>query len=185
MSQNVKRIAVIGNGGGGKTTLSTKLSRNLQIPVTHVDSIQFLPQLKKRPIEETREILNRVADEESWIIDGFGPLDVIERRFELADKIIFIDFPLWRHFWWATKRQINSFKNKPRGELPRDCNEATLSHTIDLYKTLWRVHQELRPQFLHLFATPEYRGKVVKITDLSQWFFLFERKDGYVAVQGL
>src|SRR4051794_21063442 len=95
------KVAVIGNGGGGKSTLSRRLAEIHQLPLTHVDSVQFLAGLNVRPLDQTRPLLNDLADAPRWLIDGFGPMDVIARRFEQADRIVFVDFPLWRHYWWC------------------------------------------------------------------------------------
>lgn len=57
----MNRIAVIGNGGGGKTTISRRLHQIYQLPLTHVDSIQFLAGMIPRNTEETRSILNQLA----------------------------------------------------------------------------------------------------------------------------
>ena len=46
--------------------------------------------------------------EPAWIIDGFGGMDLIARRFAAADTIIFVDFPLYTHYWWALKRQART-----------------------------------------------------------------------------
>jgi len=164
----MKKIAIIGNGGGGKTTLSRRLHELYQLPITHVDSIQYTAGMKSRPIDETRKILNEVTESEKWIIDGFGPLDVMEKRFLNADLIVFVDFPLWRHYWWCTKRQIKSFWS-PRKELPEGCNEASMAHTLRLYKILWRVHQQIRPQLLEIFSRPEVAPKVIPIENLVSW----------------
>ncbi|MGZ3649924.1 MAG: hypothetical protein ACXVB9_03680 [Bdellovibrionota bacterium] len=162
------KIAVIGNGGGGKTTLSRRLAARHDLPLTHVDSIQFLPGLKVRPQDETRRELNRIAEGDRWLIDGFGPLDVMERRFELASRIIFVDFPLWRHYWWATKRQVKS-RRHPRPELPPGCEEGTLTHTWQLYRVLWRVHTVIRPQLREIFSRTEISSKVLLIKTPLEW----------------
>lgn len=164
----MKRVAIIGNGGGGKTTLARILGERHGLPITHVDSIQFLAGMKVRDPLETTARLNQVADQERWLIDGFGSFDVMERRFKLADKVVFVDFPLWRHYWWCTKRQFKSIWF-PRTELPAGCNEATLSHTIKLYKILWRVHQQIRPRLIELFERPEMKDRVVRISNLKEW----------------
>lgn len=104
----IDKIAVIGNGGGGKTTLSRSLASRYGLPITHVDSIQYLAEMKVRPKDETTAMLLEVASKERWIIDGFGSIDVMRARFEIADIVVFVDFPLWRHYWWCTKRQIKS-----------------------------------------------------------------------------
>ena len=166
------KIAVIGNGGGGKTTLSRRLGEIHQLPVTHVDSIQFIPGMQIRPMEETRKILGEITAQENWLIDGYGPLDMIEKRFMMADKIIFVDFPLARHYWWCTKRQIKSLWSR-RSELPEGCNEASWAHTVKLFKTLWRVHTQMRPELIRILKRDGLRDKVLFITKFTQWKAIF------------
>lgn len=168
------KIAIVGNSGGGKTILSRKLSEFYKIPVTHIDSIQFLPGMVVRPLDETRKILKEITLQENWLIDGFGPLDLLEERFLMADKIIFIDLPLWRHYWWCTKRQIKSFKVK-RAELPEGCNEATLKHTVKLFQTLWRVHKKMKPELMKIFNKEKIKPKMIYIKNLEQWENLYNK----------
>lgn len=168
------KIAVIGNGGGGKTTLSRRLGHIYQVPVTHVDSIQFIPGMQIRPMEETRKILSEITAQENWLIDGFGPLDMIEKRFMIADKIIFIDFPLARHYWWCTKRQIKSLWSR-RSELPEGCSEASWAHTVKLFKTLWRVHTQMRPELIRILKRDNLRSKVIFVKTLADWNHAFKQ----------
>lgn len=169
-----RRITVIGNSGGGKTILCRKLSQLSQIPVTHIDAIQFLADLKIRPHQETIAALNEVMRKDSWIIDGYGPLDILEERFQLSDQIVFIDFPLWRHFWWCTKRQIKNIWS-PRVEIPQHCNEATWEQTIKLFKSVWKVHHLMRPELLKILHRPNNEKKLIYVTNLAQWNDLFQQ----------
>ena len=166
------RIAIIGNGGGGKTILARKIALKRRLPITHVDSIQYLSGFEPRPEEETRALLNKVAAENKWIIDGFGPIDVIERRFERADLIIFINFPMWRHYWWAAKRQLKSFRH-PRSELPQGCSEASISHTIHLFKVLSKVNEHVIPVLKKMLSSPKLKNKVIEITSVEEWDLLY------------
>ncbi len=169
-----KRIAVIGNSGGGKTVLCRRLSQLNNIPVTHIDAIQFLAGLKIRPHQETIATLNEIMQKESWIIDGYGPLDILEKRFQLSDQIVFIDLPLWRHYWWCTKRQVKNVWS-PRREIPQDCKEATWEQTIKLFKTVWKVHQLMRPELIRILKRPENSQKLIIISNLSQWEIVYKK----------
>ncbi len=164
----MKKIAIIGNGGGGKTTLSRQLKEFYNLPLMHVDSVQFLTGMNIRNTSETSNILSNYANQEKWIIDGFGSLEVMEERFNQADRIIFVDFPLYQHYWWCTKRQIKSLWS-PREELPANCNEATIPYTFKLYKTLWRVHRTIRPKLLEVFNRPNIAGKVIVVKNTNDY----------------
>jgi adenylate kinase family enzyme len=170
---NIKKIAVIGNAGGGKTTLSRKLSQVHKLPLHHVDTHQFVAGMQRRENFQTVQILNQIQEQDSWIIDGFGPLDIIEKRFMIADRIIMVDFPLWHHFYWSTKRQIKSLW-APRTELPAGCNEFTIEHTVKLYKTIWKVHTQMRPELLRILARENNRDKVVHVKNKRDWRNIFD-----------
>lgn len=79
MKTEFKRIAIIGNGGGGKTTLAKELAAKYSLPVTHVDSIQYLAGMNVRDPLETTNILNKLAEREHWLIDGFGSFEVMQK----------------------------------------------------------------------------------------------------------
>ncbi len=163
-----KRLAIIGNAGGGKTTLSRALAALYNLPLTHVDALQFTSGMNIRPHSESIALLTDIQSRDEWLIDGYGPLDILEKRLERADKIIFIDFPIWRHYLWATKRQIKSLWS-PRAELPENCKDATLRQTVKLYKAIWTVHTQMRPEMLRILARDGLVSKVAIIRTLSDW----------------
>lgn len=156
----MKRIAIIGNAGGGKTTLSRALSRVMNLPVFHVDSYQYTQGFQVRPHEEATKELAAIHAQDQWIIDGFGPLQILEQRLERADQIIFIDLSLWRHYWWVTKRAIQSLW-APRQELPEACSDLSFRQMRRVYSTLWKVHYKMRPQLLQILK--RYSEKTVFI----------------------
>ncbi len=169
----IKRIAVVGNAGAGKTTLSRNLATIHQLPLTHVDSIQFLAGMKIRPHPESIQILNQIQDSDQWIIEGYGPLDIIEKRFQMASHVVFIDFPIWRHFWWSTKRQISNAWSK-RKELPEGCDEFSFAQTKKLYRTIWKMHKKMRPQLLKIFARENLKSKMIYVRTYSDWIQIFK-----------
>ena len=135
----MQRVAVIGNGGGGKSTLSRLLADRHGLPLTEVDQLQYGPAWEVVDRELVARRLREVQAGERWLIDGFGPMDVIDERFRRADTLVYVDFPLWIHFWWAAERQIALHA----GEL--DLGRPP-PPTERLFEAIWRVHQELKPQ---------------------------------------
>ncbi len=143
-----QRIAIIGNCGGGKSVLSRRLAERYDLPLTFVDAVRLLPFWRRRPLDEVHRILAEVEATDRWIIDGFGPDACIMQRFARADAIVFIDFPLWRHFWWVTKRQLQGIGRGPRPELPAGCRERSLGYTVHLYRSLLHIHLRRRRKLL-------------------------------------
>lgn len=168
-----RKIAVVGNIGGGKTVLSRRLAKLYSLPLVHVDSIEFLPGLQRRPAAESCTLLKKIEEQETWLIDGYGPLDLIENRFDIADVIVFIDLPIHIHFWWTLKRQITNLW-APRSELPSNCNELNWDHTQRLLKSLWSMHQRMRPELLKIFFRENFKNKLVLIQSRREWKRCFE-----------
>ena len=139
---------VIGNGGGGKSTLARALSGAWDLPWIEVDRIQFAPGWVRVADDEVRSALAAVHRTERWLIDGFGPWDSIVERFARADTLIWVDHPLWVHFWWAAERQIAVALGQPRLGGPEGCDLSEV--TRQMFEAIGRVHDELRPRLLDL-----------------------------------
>lgn len=157
-----KKISVIGNACSGKTTLSRHLAEKYQLPLVHVDSIQFLPGMQLRNPDDTRKLLMDEAQKEAWIIDGLGPLKIIEKRLQLSDVIICLRPPLWKNYLRCIKRQITGLFIR-RSELPPDCFESTPAQTFKLFSTIRNVHNGLWPQLDRIFLEETYRSKVIYV----------------------
>ncbi|MBO5055756.1 MAG: hypothetical protein J6C64_05300 [Lachnospiraceae bacterium] len=91
------KILIFGIVASGKTTLAEELSRKMGIPHYEGDCIAWgFPGEKryKRSEEEQREIIYQINENESWIIEGTYR-ESQKILYDLADKIIFLDTPLW------------------------------------------------------------------------------------------
>jgi len=76
----MKRVAVFGNAGGGKSTLARRLAELTRLPLYPLDMVQFRVGRDKVPHKVPHEeYLQAHADlvrREEWIIDGFGCVGV-------------------------------------------------------------------------------------------------------------
>ncbi|MEM7028793.1 MAG: AAA family ATPase [Chloroflexota bacterium] len=154
------KVVIIGNAGGGKSTLCRRLGESLDIAVFSIDHIQWKPGWVLASTEEFDEKHQAILERDCWIIDGWGDWPALEQRFQEADTIIFVDHPLYIHYWWAIKRQIKCIF-RPRIDGPEGC--PMLPMTWSLLKMIWRIHWESRPRLLSLIDTFAERKRVIHI----------------------
>jgi hypothetical protein len=71
-SSPMRRVAIFGNAGGGKSTLARRLAAMTGLPLHVVDKIQFEAGGNAVPHEEYLRAHARLLETSEWIIDGFG-----------------------------------------------------------------------------------------------------------------
>lgn len=98
----LKRIAIIGLPGSGKSTFATRLGNILNISVHHLDKHIFDGK-KKRDKQEFLAVKDALLKEDFWIIEGCS-FSTLEMRFARADTIIYFHLPRWLCIWRVCKR---------------------------------------------------------------------------------
>lgn len=146
----MRRVAIFGNAGGGKSTLARRLAALTGLPLHVVDKIQFTAG-GAVPHEEYLQAHARLIDTREWIIDGFGDVPSAWARFAAADTLIHVDLPLATHFLWVTKRLIQGGFTTPPGW---PAGSPIISSSLSSYRVLWRCHAHL---------TPRYRSYVAQV----------------------
>jgi adenylate kinase family enzyme len=145
----MKRVAVFGNAGGGKSTLAKRLAGLMRLPLYPLDMIQFRAGGGAVPHEEYLQAHAELLRRDEWIIDGFGCVASAWERFSKADTLVYVDLPLVTHHWWVTKRLIKGLVITPEGWPDKS---PMWSSTMDSYKVLWRCHRRLTPRYRQLVA---------------------------------
>ena len=129
----MKKVAVFGKPGSGKSILSKKLASAAGIKLIALDSIVY----KKNGDRVDREIYDKehekLLSSDSWIIDGFGPIESFYERLEVADTLIYIDLPYVNSYWFVTKRLLKGVFVKPEGWPD---GSSVIKGTIESYKVL-------------------------------------------------
>lgn len=100
--EKLKRIAIIGLPGSGKSTFATELGKMLNVPVHHLDRHMFEGR-KRKDQQEFLSVKEALVNEESWIIEGCS-LSTLEMRFARADTIIYFHLPRKLCIWRVCKR---------------------------------------------------------------------------------
>jgi adenylate kinase family enzyme len=162
---HMTRVMVIGNAGGGKSTMCRALSTVHALPYYAVDKIQWKPNWVPTPEPDFANAHEALLSEERWLIDGYGSWSSVLRRISVADTIIFVDHPIRVHFWWAAKRQIKSiFVGRPDG--PEGCPMFPV--TIRLFEMMWRLHREMRPKLIAAIETRRQSARIIHIRSPKQ-----------------
>lgn len=89
----MNKIIVIGCPGSGKSTFAKELKKIYNIPLYHLDLIWNKPDKTTVTREEFDLELNKIFNEDEWIIDG-NYQRTIERRIKEANTIFLLDYPL-------------------------------------------------------------------------------------------
>jgi len=158
--ESMTKVALLGNAAGGKSTLCKALSQATRLPIYQLDKLQWNPGWVPTPQEEFDKQHDSIIEKKKWIIDGVASVESIERRLKAADTIIFVDHPLWVHYWWATKRQFMClFRARP--DFVEGC--PMLPKTWELAKMIWQINKHFRPILLDLINKHSHGKQVFHI----------------------
>src|SRR6186997_1610969 len=102
----MKRVAIFGNAGGGKSTLARELAAITGLPLHVIDEMTTRPDGGDIPHEEFLQTHAALVECDEWIIDGFGGIKAVWERFDAADTLIHVDLPLAVHFLGVTQRLV-------------------------------------------------------------------------------
>ena len=89
-NKKYEKIIVLGAGGSGKTTLAKKLSKKSGIKVYHLDKEYWLPNWQRPDNEQWKSKIEKLAKQDSWIMDG-NYIDTLDIRLSSADLVIMLD----------------------------------------------------------------------------------------------
>src|SRR5262245_1206675 len=100
----MERIAVIGCGGSGKSTVASQLGHALGLPVTHLDAVYYKDTWKPLPHDEFAAQQEKLVAGERWLIEG-NYASTLPIRLAAADTVIFLDLPAWTCLWGIAQRR--------------------------------------------------------------------------------
>lgn len=161
----VNRISIIGGSGSGKSTLANILSKELDIPAIHLDSINYNANWVERDKNERDEIISSKANEDKWIIDG-NYNKTLKERLDRADIIIWLDYSTFAHLKGVCKRIVKNY-NKEKPDIP-GCKER-LNFTFLKYVITY--NKKKRPKVKELLKDiPDEKLLIFKRQkDLNKW----------------
>ena len=171
----MKKVAVFGNAGGGQSTLSKRLSEITGLPLHVLDKIQY----QSGGTEDYKRAHQQILVNDRWIIDGFGCLETVWLRLNEADSLVFVDLPLYVHFWWVTKRLITGKFIPPEGWPQKS---PILRSSLTSYRVLWLCHKYLTPKYREYISQAQIIKSVYHLRstkEISQFFELIENETNF------
>jgi len=101
----MKKIALIGCGGSGKTYLSKQLAALIDAPVTHLDAVYYDDDWNTLPKEKFAAVQEELVAAPAWVIEGnyAGTMPI---RLRTADTVIFLDLPPAVCLWGLAQRRL-------------------------------------------------------------------------------
>ncbi|MDX6437427.1 MAG: hypothetical protein QOF45_10 [Gaiellaceae bacterium] len=146
----MRRVAVIGCGGAGKTTLARKIGAALDLTVIHSDFY--------RPgWEEAHPLL---IDGDAWVIDAMR-LGTLEERLARADTVVFVDRSALACVWGIFRRRL-----RYRGGVHEDGVADFVN--IDFLRWVVSFRRRVRPRIEELLSQHRATTRVVVLRSARQ-----------------
>jgi MATE family multidrug resistance protein len=117
----IRRIAILGGAGAGKSTLARRLGEALDLPVIHLDLLAYGPGWTRRAPEAWRADLTPALESGAWIADGtYAEASAV--TLPASDLVLWLDQPSWLRLFRAW-RKTAIHRGRPRPDRPDGCEE--------------------------------------------------------------
>ncbi|SNX88521.1 hypothetical protein SAMN06272735_8973 [Streptomyces sp. TLI_55] len=101
----MKKVAIVGCGGSGKSYLARELGKILDAPVTHLDAAYFDDEWNALPMDAFAELQRKLVAEPRWVIDG-NYNSTLQIRLESCDTLVLMDVPTISALYGIFSRQL-------------------------------------------------------------------------------
>lgn len=177
----MKRIAVTGPIGAGKSRLARELGDALSIPVLHLDALFWKPGWVPTPRDEFEAMQRRELAADAWIVDAQFD-DMLPDWVQSADIVVFLDTSVPRSLWQVAKRRLSrgTSVGTPPGE-PGALHRALLK----VIRNQWHYRRTVRRKLLAELANRRDGRQVVVVRRPSDAAAFARSVDSQNAVRGI
>jgi adenylate kinase family enzyme len=154
----VKRIAVTGPAGAGKSRLAGELGDAYEITVLHLDTLFWKPGWVPLSPDEWEALQRRKLTAASWIVDAQYD-DMLPEWLEAADTVVFVDASPLRCLWRVSRRRLDPHASAgtPAGTKPGPLHRSLLK----FIRNQWRYRTTVRRELLAELARERDGRRVV------------------------
>ena len=166
----MQRVIIIGPCGAGKSTASQSLAARLNLPLVHMDQLNWQPGWVDAGNDRLRGLLAVEVAKDRWLIEGnYG--STMAMRLDRADTVIYLDYPLPLCLWRLSKRLVG-FYGRTRPDMAEDCPERFDAEFL-LYVSRWNRGPRQRTEA----SLRGHEHKVIRLKSpraLAQWLATVE-----------
>ena len=154
----MKRIAVTGPAGAGKSRLARALGDAYGLDVVHLDTLFWKPGWVATPDSEWRAVQERELARDAWVADAQYD-DMLPAWFDAADLVVFVDASPLECLWRVSRRRLdpNGGPSTPAGTEPGPVHRAVAKFA----RGQWHYRREVRPALLADFGRRAERQRIV------------------------
>lgn len=143
--RDARRILVIGNSAGGKSTLSRKIAERFDLHYVSLDrDVRWLPGWTVRDRAEQRQLTEQFVAMEAWVIDG-TTVSSFDLRCPRADLVIWMRPHRWRALWQLAKRVWGSY-GEVRIDMAEGCPEQLPDR--EFLTWIWTFEKRQSPRII-------------------------------------
>lgn len=140
----MQRVAIIGCGGSGKTTIGRRVAATIGTDVIHLDALYYDSEWNTLPAEKFAAIQEELTAAGTWVIDG-NYASTLPIRLRRATHVIFLDLPAI-----SCLRGIAQRRRRYRGGQHHDGVYDRISWQFITY--IWTYRRRMAPRIRTLLA---------------------------------
>lgn len=166
-----KRVLVIGCSGGGKSTLSLKISERFNSEYLSYDrDVRWLPGWQVRDREEQRLIVADLVSKDRWVMDG-TTVSTFDLRLPRADLVIWVRVPRRVALSGVARRVLANY-GRVRIDMAEGCPEQLPD--LEFLTFIWTFETRVAPRIVSGIDRFGPNVPVVTLTSRSQFAALLD-----------
>jgi len=163
------RVLVIGCSGGGKSTLSIRISEQYGLKYISMDrDVRWLPGWVVRDRQEQRDRLRDFVQGERWVMDGTSHSS-FDIRLPRTDLVLWVRVPR-RVALMGVTRRVTRFLGSVRPDMAEGCPE--ILPDLEFLSYIWNFEKKYSPKIIEKLDElgPDIPVLILKSrAEVNQW----------------
>ncbi len=154
----MRRVAVVGNSGSGKSMLATRLARRLGVAHVELDSIFHLAGWRELSADDFRTAVLAATAAAGWVVDG-NYSAVRDLVWDRADTVVWLDLPrplVMRRITWRTLMRMITRRRLWNGNRESLRNLFSTDPERSIILWAWIKHAEYRARYADAMVDPRW-----------------------------